>query len=282
MKAGKQNLQSILERAGIYQRLKTSPLYDLYWSVADRRRIARRSRQVTFYRQLLVGYRKGDLIFDVGANVGDKTDVFLRLGARVVAVEPDESNQEILREKYLKLRLAPKPVVIVGKAVSDSVKVETMYVDGPGSALNTLNPKWVDALKGNKKRFEQTQDKLDFDRHTEVQTTTLEQLITAYGAPHYVKIDVEGYEKWALLGLKRAVPFLSYEVNLPEFLSEGLECVKLLEGLDKDGRFNYATDLHDGLRLDTWLDARGFAQVLDQCRETSVEVFWTTLKSHRL
>lgn len=282
MKAVKRNLQSILKRAGIYQRLKSSPLSDLYWSVTDRRRIANRSRQVAFYRQLLVGYRKSDLIFDVGANVGEKTDVFLRLGARVVAVEPDESNQEILRAKFLRFRLAPKPVVIIGKAVSDSVKVETMYVDGPGSALNTLNPKWVDALKGNKKRFEQTQDRLDFDGHTEVQTTTLEELIAAYGTPHYVKIDVEGYEKWVLLGLKRTVPFLSYEVNLPEFLSEGLECVKLLQGLDEDGKFNYATNFHDGLQLDRWLDARGFAEVLSQCRETSLEVFWTALKSHKL
>jgi FkbM family methyltransferase len=282
MNTAKRSVQKILRRAGIYQRLKSSPLYDLYWRFSDRSWITHRTRQVAFYRQLLVGYQKGDLIFDVGANVGDKTDVFLRLGARVVAVEPDKSNQEILREKFLKFRLAPKPVVIVGKAVSDSAKVETMYVDGPGSALNTLNPKWVDVLKGNKKRFEQTQDRLDFEGHMEVQTTTLEQLIAAYGTPFFVKIDVEGYEKWALLGLKRTVPFLSYEVNLPEFLSEGLECVKLLEGLDKDGRFNYAADFRDGLQLDTWLDARAFAQVLDQCRETNLEVFWTTLKSPEL
>ena len=279
MNTAKRSVQTILKRAGLYQRLKSSPLYDLYWRFADRAWIRRRTRQVTFYRELLIGYRKGDLIFDVGANVGDKTDVFLRLGARVVAIEPDESNQGILREKFLKFRLAPKPVVIVGKAVSDFVKVETMYVDGPGSALNTLNPKWVDALKGNKKRFEKTEDRLDFDQHIEVQTTTLEQLIATYGTPYFVKIDVEGYEKRALLGLKRSVPFLSYEVNLPEFRSEGLECVKLLEGLDKDGKFNYATDFHEGLQLDTWLDARDFAQVLDQCRESNLEVFWTTLKS---
>src|SRR5436309_3245329 len=32
--------------------------------------------------------RPGDLCFDVGANVGRKTEAMLRLGARVVAVEP--------------------------------------------------------------------------------------------------------------------------------------------------------------------------------------------------
>ena len=45
------------------------------------------------------------MIFDVGANVGDKTDVFLRLGARVVSIEPDEANQEVLRGKFLRYRV---------------------------------------------------------------------------------------------------------------------------------------------------------------------------------
>jgi FkbM family methyltransferase len=276
MTSTKQSLQSILKRAGVYQRLKGSSLYDLYWNVADRRWITRRNQHLAFYRQVLSGFRPGDLIFDVGANVGEKSDVFLRMGAKVVAVEPDESNQRILEERFLKLRLAPKPLVIVGKAVSDSVKVETMYVDGPGSALNTLNPKWVSALKGNKQRFEHTGDKLDFDSRKEIETTTIEQLIAAHGLPYFVKIDVEGYEKWALLGLKRAVPFLSFEVNLPEFLSEGVECVRLLETLDTHGRFNYAADFQQGLMFQSWLDADRLCRELEACKETSVEVFWST------
>ena len=32
--------------------------------------------------------RPGDLVFDVGAHVGDRIAAFRRLGARVVAVEP--------------------------------------------------------------------------------------------------------------------------------------------------------------------------------------------------
>jgi FkbM family methyltransferase len=280
VKTVKQRLQSLLKRAGVYQRLRSSILFDLYWRFADRELIASRSRQVAFYRELLIGYRKGDLIFDVGANVGYKTDVFLRLGARVVAVEPDESNQEILREKFLRLRLVPKPVVIVGKGVSDRQKVEIMYVDGPGSALNTLNPKWAETLKSDKKRFEHTQDKLDFAQQKEIETITLEQLISTHGNPYFIKIDVEGYEKWALGGLKHGVPFLSFEINLPEFKSEGLDCVKLLDALDQNGKFNYAIDAERGLKLENWLDASRFSNVLDHCAEKSVEVFWTTMKSN--
>ena len=38
----------------------------------------------------------GDLCFDIGANYGNRTKVFLRLGARVVAVEPQPSCCQVL------------------------------------------------------------------------------------------------------------------------------------------------------------------------------------------
>jgi hypothetical protein len=79
------------------QRLKVSWIYDAYWTVNDRRIIDGRRRQVEFYHGVLSGFRQRDLIFDIGANCGQKTDVFLRLGARVVTVDPDETNQEILK-----------------------------------------------------------------------------------------------------------------------------------------------------------------------------------------
>jgi len=104
---------------GLYQRLRASPLYDFYWRIADRRIIDSRDSEVEFYRRLLKGFRKGDLVFDVGANHGRKTDVFLRLGARVIAIEPDEVNQQILEQKFHLYRFVRKPVTIVGKAVSD-------------------------------------------------------------------------------------------------------------------------------------------------------------------
>ena len=44
-----------------------------------------RRRELDLYRQFI---RKGDLCIDVGANIGDKTDLFLRLGASVIAIEP--------------------------------------------------------------------------------------------------------------------------------------------------------------------------------------------------
>ena len=269
-------VQAVLRRVGLHQRLRASRVYDLYWRIADKRRIEARDREVDFYRGLFNGLHEGDLVFDVGANDGTKTDVFLRLGARVLAIEPDERNQEILREKFLRFRLVRKPVVIVGKAVSDRATIETMWIDGPGSAVNTLSQKWVETLRDNKIRFENVHGMLDFAQQNVVETTTLERLILAHGHPFFVKIDVEGYEGKVLRGLKRPVPFLSFEVNLPEFRPEALECVKLLEELATDGEFNYTANCQQGLVLRRWLDAGEFSQLLEKCAENTIEVFWKT------
>jgi FkbM family methyltransferase len=266
-------LQTALRRLGFYERLKASPLYDLYWRMADRRIIDDRQKEVEFYRNLLNGFRPNDLIFDVGANNGYKTDIFLRLGARVVALEPDQASQKVLRQKFLRHRLRPKPVIVVDKAVSNSNAAKTIWIAAPGSAKNTLSQKWVEILRADERRFGH---KLDFVQRRTIETITLEQLIARHGVPFFIKIDVEGHEPNVLQSLQRPVPYLSFEVNLPEFKQEGLECVELLRRVAPDGKFNYAADCRHGLALERWLESREFAPLLNTCAEKSIEVFWKT------
>ena len=280
MKSPKSYIQRTLQRAGLYHRVRTSSVHELYWKIAGKRGILAREKELDFYRQVLTELRPGDLIFDIGANEGFKTDLFLRLGARVVAVEPDETNQSILREKFLRFRLVRRPVEIVGKAVSDNCNLETMWIDGPGSAVNTLSQKWATALNANKARHAHEHCGLDFARQRAVETTTIEQLISAYGVPRFIKIDVEGYELKVIRGLRRPVPCLSFEVNLPEFRSEGLQCVEILGRLAGGGKFNYAVDCEQGLALERWLEADEFLVVLGQCTESTIEVFWKGLISN--
>ncbi len=267
----KPRIQNACQWAGVYHRLKSSWVYDAYWTLADRSLIMDMAKEVDFYRNLLSGFRSGDLIFDIGANQGSKTDLFLRLAARVVAVDPDETNKRILEEKFLKYRLTPKPVTVINKAVSDRSATETLWIDVPGSAKNTLSLKWVETLRVDAARFGQT---LKFVHQRKIETTTLEELIAAHGFPFFVKIDVEGHEVSVLRGLKRAVPNLSFEVNLPEFRAEGLECVALLGDLAAEGRFNYSSDCRRGLTLKEWVEPEAFSAVLSRCDETCIEVFW--------
>lgn len=266
--------RAVLQRFGLYDRVKGSIVYDLFWNLADRRVLDSRIAEVAFYQTVLSGLRPGDVIFDVGANQGSKTDVFVRLGARVIAVEPDPTSQATLRRRFVAWRLHSLPVTIVGKAVSDRHSVETMWVDAPGSAKNTLSRKWVDTLRQDESRFGQ---RMEFAGRTLVAAVTLEELIANHGVPFFIKIDVEGAEVSVLRGLRRTVPYLSFEVNLPQFLAEGLECIEELARLDPDGHFNYAVDCENGLVLDVWLRAQDFRPVVDKCRDESIEVFWTTV-----
>jgi FkbM family methyltransferase len=256
--------------------VKGSALYDAYWAVVDKSLVEDVRREVEFYRQFLGGFRPGDLIFDIGANHGHKTKIFLRLGARVLAVDPDEANKEILEGTFIKYRLSPRHVEIVTKAVSDKNAVETMWFDTPGSAKNTISRKWVDILRSDDERFG---EKLTFGQQKQVETVTLDDLIRTSGFPLFVKIDVEGHEPSVLKGLSRPVPYLSFEVNLPEFLSEGKECVDILRKLDGSGQFNHAIDCRQGFVGKQWLGAEQYSSVLDECQEKSIEIFWRSQRS---
>lgn len=255
-------------------RLQSSFVRRIYWAVAKRETLVSRQREEEFYRNLLVGLQRDNLIFDIGANMGEKTDIFLSLGARVVSVEPDDACRAALRGRFLQYRLRPRPVTLVGKAVSDKIGTDQMWIDGPGSAVNTISRKWADDLKEHKDSFVHGHCGLDFSRSEQVETTTVEELIKLYGIPYFVKIDVEGHELSVLSGLRQPVPFLSFEVNLRAFRQEGIECVQVLRRLKQDGRFNYTSDCSSGLALKEWLGAEEFCPVLGSCTDESIEVFW--------
>jgi FkbM family methyltransferase len=264
-------VKSLLRKLGVYERLKASWLYDVYWTIFDSSHVRQRRAEEAFYRSLLGDLRQCDVVFDIGANIGAKTLAFVGLGATVVAIEPDEENQQVLDRMFLKNRFRPKPVLIVGSAVGAQEGEMTMFIDHAGSAKNTLSSKWVEVLRKDDRRFG---SRLDFREQRTVAVTTLEALIRRFGKPVFVKIDVEGYELDVLQGLEQPVPLLSFEVNLPEFRHEGLLCAQRLAQLSKQGLFNYVVDCKKGLELAEWLPYEFFQAVLQQCTDRSIDVLW--------
>jgi FkbM family methyltransferase len=267
----KATCQSLLKRAGLYERVKGSWLYDAYWTIADRRLIEQRTQELDFFRKTLVGFRKDALIFDIGANRGVKAEIFLKLGARVIAVDPDVSNQKTLTKRFLALRLRKKWIIVVPKAVSNRNGHEILWVSEPGFEMNTLNAKWAETLEKDPARFGRT---FEYREKRQVETITLEQMIRTYGCPFYIKIDVEGYELEALEGLQTAVPYISFEVNLPDFQLEGQQCIDRLRRIAASGLFNCA--VRHELIFPEWMPYDRFARTFSEIGATSVEVFWRT------
>jgi FkbM family methyltransferase len=158
-----------------------------------------------FYAQFL---KRGSLCFDVGANIGEKAEVFLALGAKVVAFEPQRDCLEELRARLG----APEQLVPVTSALGSTEGHLTLYI-AQDRVFSTFNKEWF-------------RDAVD---SVEVPVTTLDAAILKFGVPDYCKIDVEGYELEVLKGLSQAIPVISYEYHLRNNGAErALACLEYL------------------------------------------------------
>lgn len=146
--------------------------------------------------------RKNDLVFDIGAHVGDRTGVFRRIGARVVAVEPQPALRAALKLLYGR----DKAVAIEPVAIGRAEGVVELLVNRDNPTISTASHAFVAAAQGAPGWEGQR-----WGDCIRVPMTTLDALIARHGAPAFAKIDVEGFEAEALMGLSRAIPALSFE-----------------------------------------------------------------------
>ena len=147
--------------------------------------------------------REGDIIFDVGANVG----LYARLGAkkvgptgRVHAFEPSP-----LTLKFLKMNCADlSNLTIVEKAISDHPGETTLYVETSDLGCSSLLAKTQEGVR--------------------VTVTTVDEYLSTLPLQRvdFIKMDIEGFEQEALRGMKRALqlkPTVLMEFN-PSFLRQ--------------------------------------------------------------
>jgi FkbM family methyltransferase len=146
--------------------------------------------------------RPGDLAFDIGAHVGDRTSCFRRLGARVVAVEPQPALARALKLLFaLDRNVTVEQVAIAGQGRELDLMIN---VDNP--TVSTASKDFVRAAADASGWREQR-----WTRSIRVSAVTLDALIALHGMPAFIKIDIEGFEAEALAGLLRAPPALSFE-----------------------------------------------------------------------
>ena len=88
---------------------------------------------VDFYKKFL---RSGDLVFDVGANIGNRVKIFLRLGCNVVAIEPQASCRSVLRRAF------GRQIAVVPRALSDKIGSASMHISDVDVISSILRSGW--------------------------------------------------------------------------------------------------------------------------------------------
>lgn len=164
----------------------------------------------------------GDLVFDLGAHLGDRTMAFVGLGATVVAVEPNPGMMLWLR----RLVTRKERVVFLTEAVGSQPGAAEMALSYRTPSVSSLAAGWRETLKTRAPGFR----KIQWERAITVEVITLDEMIARYGVPDFCKIDVEGFEPEVLAGLTCPVPALSFEF-VSGALDQAILCLKELERL---------------------------------------------------
>jgi FkbM family methyltransferase len=191
----------------------------------------------------------GGLCFDVGAHVGQRTRCWRRLGARVIAIEPQRSCLTVLHA----LCGRDPGVTIVPMAVGRERGEATLYAAPRTPTVASLSADWIERVRRDP-GFAHVEWRAD----ARVPVTTLDALIEAHGEPDFVKIDVEGYEADVLAGLGRPLRALSFEYVSA---SPGVTAACLAE-LARLGEYRYAWSRGETHRLSAWLDAATLVEQL--------------------
>ena len=133
----------------------------------------------------LASVREGDVVLDVGSNVGVFTRAALRAGARlVVAFEPNPGTIECFKRTF-SAELQEGAVVLVEAAASDQPgKVKLAFAE-PNSPITRISETGT----------------------VEVEATTIDQVVEELGLDtvDFVKMDIEGAERYALAGARSTI-----------------------------------------------------------------------------
>jgi FkbM family methyltransferase len=186
----------------------------------------------------------GDLVFDIGSHVGDRIGSFRRLGARVVAVEPQPLCTRAIRAIYA----GDDQVTLVEAACGAYAGNIRLHVNSRNPTISTVSAHFLQAANGADGWAHEV-----WDDEIDVRCVTLDSLLNRYGVPTFVKIDVEGFEDAVLAGLNRPLPALSFEFTTIE-RALARRCVDRLTSLGFDG-FDVALGDDTSFAFGEWVSA---------------------------
>ena len=207
-------------------------------SIKKNEEIERAKRQ-RFYSSFI---KTGDLCFDVGANLGNRVAPLLDIGAKVVAIEPQEYCYTYLQYKF------GKKIDLIKKGLSDCESIQDFHVS-KYNVLSSFSTDWINSVKDG--RFKG----VHWDEVIKVKMTTLDNLIAEFGLPDFIKIDVEGYELNVLKGLSKPVKMISFEFTVPEQTDKAIACINQIEKINSDIECNFSIGESMEFALENWISA---------------------------
>lgn len=211
------------------------------------KRVANEKEKIEFFKKILL---PSEMVFDIGANIGDFSDLISKAGVYVIAVEPNEECIKIMNKRFEK---HSKVMAIVGEAVGSSIGEIELKINSKNPTLSTCSSNW------NNGRFKNEV----WDKKATVCSTTLDYLIEAIGFPKYIKIDIEGFEEEALKGLHYKVPYISFEFT-KEFSNNAKKCIDICKKIDPECKFNYSIGESYKFQLKNWLNKEEMKKEIDK------------------
>ncbi len=205
----------------------------------------RYGRMRRFYRSFI---QPGDLCFDIGAHLGNRIRVWLALGARVVAVEPQPLMMHWLQRLYGR---HPR-VTLIPAAVGARPGTATLHISSQTPTVSTLSSDWITTVQQDPSFAAVT-----WDTAVTVPLMTLDVLIARYGQPSFCKLDIEGYELEALRGLAQPLPALSFE-HITAAAALTTACLVQLATLGVY-QYNYTPGERHRLHFPAWQSASALA-----------------------
>lgn len=222
----------------------------LRWTKADVRRY-------TFYSAFI---HSGDLVFDVGANMGNRSKIFRAIGARVVAFEPQSYCARFLAAAFS----GDRRFKLIQAGLSDAEGELAMHLS-KAHVLSTLDTEWIDRMNHGG-RFANQWVSTEM-----VRVMTLDKCIEQFGIPSFIKIDVEGHELKVIRGLSQPVQSLSLE-----FASESLESIyQCIDHLDSIGNYEYRLSAGESMKFgeSDWSDGATVKQSLQRGQQLD-PLYW--------
>jgi FkbM family methyltransferase len=203
-----------------------------------------------FYERLI---GKDVLVFDVGANVGNRVAAFLSHSRQVVAIEPQPSCGVVLERKFS----ANDKFVLVKKALGPSSGEIELRWSTENDVLASVSRSFIEYAE-NSERFDGGGG---WKNVCKVEVVTLDSLISNFGVPDFIKLDTEGFEAEILMGLSKAPGCLSFEFT-PDFHESALACLSRCNDIGMT-QFNISYGESMRLARAEWLSLSEMERVID-------------------